>query len=620
MATPVFTDTIVYTVGGTSYPRFEEALAAAQTLALPVTISASGSLVISDAANTSNTGNTVPVSNTSPSPNTTSQLHSVVATVITSSNSVWTASAQVREDPTVSGVRVRFVDTANNVHPGLVAYFYADGCDIGATLASNAYDYVNNKLVVTYDGVQVPIASTNGKGTFDFWRGCRNQTVRYGIQAKWDATKIDKTLLPNYAPGQQLPFNDSKFKYGYNALGLATYPDMGATGDRADIGFFPQWVTAFLTNPSDTSFAIMRRADDNSGVWPIYWEDDAGNILDVTKYPNASMLSYTAITVTGNPIVAYGGSYDGASLNAANTAYHISGTSYIWDQAHQTAYNFVSAMVTGSARDKEHASFHANAPLIAFNPAYRQKTGVFEHYQERGTAWALRSLFLGSYLTVNTAYFASQMNVMLALANAHIGSNAFGFQDTYVHPGFYGPTSGLAFWNENYTRFVLDVIWNKLSAWKPYAVYLGTAMPLMMANPYYPLSTVYKLTVKDAAGNWLPGIPAMFCASLQEYGWALADAQAITAPSITAQDVYNQIVAHNKTANIAWGGTYSNGYCDFMQYDAAPGAYPILMRVAVFCAVNAGVTGIDAALTIINNVPTKPNCAGDYRFNIVPRV
>jgi len=76
MTTPVFTDTILYTVNNVSYPRFEEALAASQSLSLPVTITASGSLVISDA-----TSNTTPPANTTPDPPVANVSSNVVASV-----------------------------------------------------------------------------------------------------------------------------------------------------------------------------------------------------------------------------------------------------------------------------------------------------------------------------------------------------------------------------------------------------------------------------------------------------------------------------------------------------------------------------------------------------------
>lgn len=549
--------------------------------------------------------------------------HVVIATVTTSAGVAWTAEAHVGDDPTSPAVYCAFVDGNGNAHPGLTLWAYADGCDIGATRADNHYDYVNNKLNVTYDGASVPVTSTNGKGTFDFWRGCRQQTIRYGKQAAWSAGAIDRTLLPNYAPGAQGPFDDSRYQYGYNALGLATYPAMGSTGDRGDIGYLPVWATAFVTAPTPDTYAVMRRADDNSGVWPCYFSDPAtGGILDVTRWPNVTLLPSAQVAPSSNQIAQYLGAYDGATLTSAASTWTITGCPYTWDEAHETAYNFASAMVTGSARDRDHASFWANACLIAFNPDYRQVSGIAEHYQIRGTAWAIRSLFIAAYVSADTAYFADQLEAQRAFIQAR-PANSLGW---YYEPTL-SPAPGQlseAIFEDQYLKFVLDAVWNKLPAWKPVADQLCALEPNALLidgkpSPQYPLATQYWLVVENN-GAPVQTFNETLALTLPHAGWSAAEVSSIMNPANSVEDTYNQIVAHCKSVGSVWQGKFADGYSDMVQYPYAAGSYPDILRAAVICGVNAGVDGAQTCMSIMDNLPTKPNWSADYRFHIVPRV
>lgn len=529
-----------------------------------------------------------------------------IAVVITNLNggAIYTVAAMVGDDATQPSIYLPLKDSSGNAHPGLTAWFYADGVDVGCTRFDNAYDYLNCSITVSYDGLIV-----FSQSPVNFYRGCRQKTIRYGAQVPFGP--LDKSLLPNYAPGQQAAFNDSKKDYTYNGLGMATYKEMGTTGDRADIGYLPTWDTAFVTNSNSETFSVCRRAADNSGVWPCYWSDPvSGGLIDVIQYPNATTLPESSGTWKNNPIVLYGGSYDGPILTPPPNKERVTGCPYAWDEAHETGYNFLCAMTTGSARDYEHVSFWANNVLICFNPTYRQQYGIFQHYQVRGTAWALRSLFLGAYLSSNSGYFSNQLNVMLGLANA-IPKNQFGLIDTYYGetPAPNGPGTATALWEGHYVRFVLDVIAAKLPEWENYAAYLGTLIPQILAGNTYPLATVYSWTAKDSNHNFLPSILAMMAISLQGSGWTAAQADAATAIGVTLAQVYALMQERGFQGKLG----------DFLQYDAAAGGYPALVRAAAICAVNAGVTGAEAAWQVCETVPTQPDYSQDWRFNIIPR-
>ncbi len=518
--------------------------------------------------------------------------NTVVVTVIDSSNVTWKATATVGTDWTVAGQYLPLVNSSGSPHPGLRAKFYSDCVDVGAVPGANENDY-SGTLTVTYNGTNV-----FGPQAVQFYRFCFNKTLRYGPQATWNP--VDMTLFPNWAKGTFPLWNISSYDLSYNGMGVATYKAMGSTGSRGDIAYVPEWDVAFCVNPSDASFAIVRAAADNAGAWPIYALNDATGLpYDITAFPNTSFLPPAEEQYTGNPIAPYQG-----NLKTWKT----SGSPLGADEAHETGYCFVAAAATNSARDKDHAAVWANYVLTAYNPTYRQADGIWQHYQERGSGWALRSIFLGAYVSSMQSYFANQLNIMLQKVPP---LNSFGFLADYLRPGFNGPNSAIAFWEENYVRVVENVIAKKVPAWQAHNAYLAQAVVIALTGNTYPLSTIYVHTVKDSSGNFLPNWQTMLCDSLQstECGsWTLADAQAATAPGVTLQEVYNLMVAHGFTGKLG----------DLAQYDTAPDDYPALMRASVAAAVDAGVPGAAAAWALMLSLPTQPVWGNEWAFNIVP--
>ena len=519
--------------------------------------------------------------------------NTVTVTVVDAAGVVWTANATVGTDWTIASPWIPLQDPNGNAHPGIGAFIYSDCCDVGVFSGAADNDYAGT-LSVAYNGTAV-----FGPQAVQFYRGCLNQTLRYGPQAPWNP--VDPTLFPNWAKGTFPLWDMTKYDLSYNGMGVATYKGMGGTGSRGDIAYVPEWDVGFCVNPSDASFACVRTAADHAGAWPIYFGDPTTGLpYDITNYPNTTLLPPAAEIFPGNPIVPYQG-----NLKTWKT----SGSPLSPDEAHETGYCFVAAAATGTARDQFHAAVWANYALTALNPTYRQADGIWQHYQERGSGWALRSIFLAAYVSSMPGYFSNQLSVMLAKVPP---SNPFGFLADYCRSGFNGPNSGIAYWEENYDRIVVNVIAKKLPAWQPFNVYLAQAVVTALTGNTYPLSTLYVHTVKDSAGNFLPDWPTILLDSLQstECGsWPLADAQAATAPGATLQTIYNLMVAHGFTGQLG----------DLAQYDKAPDDYPALMRAAVASAVDAGVPGASAAWTLMQSLPTQPVWGNEWGFNVIPR-
>lgn len=516
-----------------------------------------------------------------------------VEVLVTEGGKDWSVQAHVDEDWTVDG-QYTAVYADDTAHVGIRARIYSDGVDVGACSGSNGTSYVGT-LTVKYDGAVV-----FGPEDVQFLCGRMNKTVRYGPQAPWHP--VDMSLFPNWAkPAAPLPLYDlTKFKFGFNDMGVSPSTKMGDGGAHGNIAYVPQWGMPFIMLANDpdadpaavaAAFAVVRAAADNSGIWGIYRINDATGLpYDITQYPDAS-LSYAKAS---NPI-------------AMRVPGITPAIDTVWDQAHQTGYNFVAAAATGTARDKWHAAVHANAVLTAFNPEYRRATGVFKHYQTRGSAWALRSLFLASYVSCMPEYFAAQLEVQRKLAPR---DDPNGMSCGY----FLGsrPVAMNSSWMLDYLRIVVNAMVPKLPAWADYRDYLARGTIASMNGPQYQATTTYRTVLKDTSGNWLPNFPAVLEASWQcaENGsWPLADTQALTAAT-SVDEVHAILVAHN-------AGAGQPG--DFRQYQTAPDAYPALRRAVCAMAADSGLPGGAEAWATADSVPTKPDFTSAWAFNIVPR-
>lgn len=543
--------------------------------------------------------------------------HAVVAAVTDAAGVAWSAQATVGNDSTMAAQYVELKNAAGAAHAGLTAWFYADGVDVAVTRADCAYDYINCTMVITYDGVVVPHApSSKAGGTLDFWRGCRNPTTRYGAQVVPTGANIDWTILPSYAKEPQTPFDDSKMDFTFNGLGNATSTAMGTTGEREEIGYMSVPNMAFICNQSAADWAVVRRADDFAGNWPVYFSDPVtGRIIDRTVYPNANVLSAMQQGgIKNNPIVPYGGTYNGSTLTPPSSAWHVTGCKFVPNGAHLTGYGLLSAMLTKTARDRDHASFWSNWVLLELGPTATYAGGVVMGAQRR-FAWCLRNLFMASYVSSDCAYFAAETARNLAIANA-LPQNAFGILNTYL--GYPGTGSAAAYkgvsqWMQSYLAITLDAVSYKLPEWKPFAQYIAKLALEWFNHPWPMLGTLYTLVCCDASGAVIPDFKQIVFNSLVSNGWLDADATALLATT-AVQDAYNLVLAHG-----GWDGKCVNGVSDFIQYDSAPDGYPADLIAAVVAAVDCGAPNSAAALAYINALPTPPSYTACQKDHLVPR-
>lgn len=525
-----------------------------------------------------------------PPPPSTSGTHAV-SVIAVIGGIAYSSSATVGEDPQIAGQYLVLADAAGNKHPGLRAIVYADCCDVGAVNGRSGNDYAGT-LRVEYDGIAVFATQA-----VQFYRGCLNQTIRYGShQPAWK--NADASLFPNYAQSPApLPLQDlAKFDWSYNGMGCASYVGMGTTGARKDIGFVPGWDVPFLVQPSDASYAVVRKASDQSGAWPIYFlDDDTGHPFDITKYPNTSFVPYIQSVFNGNPIVQYG----------TTPVWNISGSPCRWDEAHETGYNFVAAAATMSARDRFHASVWANAVLTALNPVYRQTNGVWAGYQERGTAWALRSLFLASYVSDMTSYFVARLDEQRVQGERQL-TNPMGFMATYVTRTFPDGSKGTAPWEENYVRTVIGVTANKVPVWGTVAGRLRAWLTGILNSRYQQFATIYTMAIHDSTGNAYTTWDQVIKSSLTGT-WSDANVAELLNPATTSERISELIVANKSTSWAGKLGDFDTGYptsCeDYNSY---------------VMAATATMVGNGPEWQFCITRPTQPTWTTGWFWNIVP--
>lgn len=507
-------------------------------------------------------------------------------------------------------------------HPALRVRFYADGCEATNALAGNAFDWLGFIIEVTYDGQTVPLPNpTNEDGTVDFWRGCASPMLRYGKQVGWSADRIDRSILCNYTsePGT---FDDAKKDYTFNGLGCASMNGMGSTGERDDIGDLDRAGAAFATNPCDETWGVIRREGDWDGNWDVFWCTDDGKILNVEDYPDANVLPKAQrSSAWNNPIVLYRGSYDGDTLTPPqNGDWGVSACPHAPNGAHLTSYGMVAAMVTRTARDRDHASFWGNWPLLEIAPNYRQSGGVVTGALRR-FAWCLRSLFMAGYVSSDCEYFQRRTARQLEIVNAKLVPNDFGLlaiNHEYVGKGSATGYKGLAPWMHNYLAMVLDQVCNKLPEWKPFAQYIGKWYVTWQNTPQVALQTIYNFICIDADGKLINDFNRCIWLSLVNNGYTDDEATALCAAT-TVEQVYNLLVAHYQRVGSNWGGKFVGGVSDLRGPIAASDSYPAGAIAGSIAAYNVGTPGADKVLAYMQALPTKPNYHGNQKYHLAPK-
>jgi hypothetical protein len=271
-------------------------------------------------------------------------------------------------------------------------------------------------------------------------------------------------------------------------------------------------------------------------------------------------------------------------------------------------------MITGTARDRDHAAFWANWPLLEINPAYTATGGVVLGAQRR-FAWCLYSMFLASYVSSRPDYFTAQVARQLEIANAY-PKNAFGIWDTSCPHKGRGAAKGYRGFGchqYGYMAMVLDAVAHKLPAWQPLAQYIGKFAVTWFSHPYYALFVPYTFVCHDPDGNLMTDWDEMVRLTLVTRRFTDDQVSAILAAT-TVDGVYTVIKARIPS----WKGKFVNGISDI---DAGTSASSSTAKgiAQVIGAYNCGTPGIGNAFSTNEALPTKPNYSANQKYHLVSR-
>jgi hypothetical protein len=498
--------------------------------------------------------------------------HTVRATSVIN-NVLWTAQAAVGDDPTVMGAWVKLTDPDGNVHPVLRMMAFADACNIGAMNGRSAVGCTGSLRVEYDDAVVFDQASVN------FYLGTANQSIRYGKQAPWHA--VDASIFPNFAKGTPKLYDLTKYDFSYNGLGVASMPGMSSGGQRGDIAPIPGWAVPFCVNPSDETFAPVRKSCDWAGAWAIYRiDDDTGLPFDVDTYPDANFLGASQQSPGwSNPI---------ASASSGSPAK--------WSGSHQTGYAYTAASATGTAHDRWHATVHANAMLMDTNPSYIRKDHGW-HDTSRHNAWRLRSLWFGSQVSLRPDYFAAKVDDMLTYAPTAL---PLGFVATLN-----GDPSSVKMWQDNYVHIVVGMMRAKLPKAQAYADHIKQSLSAGLLCPQHAKASDYSFKITAADGTPYTTWPDLLRGTMTQYGWDAADVDAMmNAP--TLQQVWDLNAKYERQQGQPG---------DFTGWLDDPGSYAGLVRAATASLFDSD----SPEWAVCESVPTKPPFDKGWRTNIVPR-
>ena len=538
--------------------------------------------------------NDVPPVDPPPPPIVEAGTHSVRATSVID-GVAWVAQAVVGEDPQAAGQCKSVLDASGVAHPALLAFFYADCCEIGAVDGRDGFDYAGS-LTVEYDGAVVYDAAA-----VQFYNNTMNQTVRYGAhQPAWHP--VDPSLFPNYASSDApIPLtNLAKFDWSYNGAGYKTVAgSMSAPGMRPEIAYVPATDVPFIAQPSDATYAAVRKVADNTGYCPIYAIDrDTGHPFDIATYPNATQMTQMQATFEGNPIAPYQNKKQWGTSGSPND----------YNGAHAPGFNIVAAAATGSARDRFHVAAWANAQLLEQAPNYRASSGLWAHNQTRKTAWALRSIFAAKYLSDMPEYFAARLEAEGRIQGERQVTNPMGFSGTYLTRNMLDGSVGEAPWESDYERLVIGVIAKKEAPWQTLADRLKVHLTAFFGTKWWQFSTHYVLAVTDAAGNPYTTVQDIIRHALPST-WSAEDISAVLADDVTAARINALIVKNHATNWAGKSGDFDSNYPYSMQ------DYPAMKMAAI-----ATMCGDGPEWKLSQSVPTKPQWRLGWQWNIVPRV
>jgi hypothetical protein len=480
-------------------------------------------------------------------------------------------------------------------------------------------------------------------------------------------TRWHKVLWWNYAEPQVYLQQDTQYIQGSKAVSryMALTPDekflaslrqtcapldhcdqtqkMHMTGAQAAIGPLPRWTSVYIVHPDVRAYNWMLANTDALGAYDIHYRDAAtGWPVSIQDHPNITTAAWTYAygvakqSMTGSAenqakITAYRRDLlpnceNNQVVTGCSTAWYGTGSSTLWDNAHQPAESYVPYMVTGSYYYMSELAFGASQNELWSNPVYRgYSKGLIDgsHSQVRGKAWTLRNMANAAWLLPDDyplkAEFHADVENSLADWNQKYthnpGANTLGLLDSGHSYGANGGTNNaMAPWMHNFFTWSAGHVAElgfagatELRDWL--ARFEIGLMTDWQANPtqgYCWLeASAYTLVVTEPTGKtYLPSYSAMYAATFPSLvGLACNSPTMVTAMGVLEKQ--------------RWQVGQMHGYAH-----SATG-YPANLQVGLAAAADSTAPNAHEAWNLFDSRSVKPNGTTAYNnypnFAVVPR-
>ncbi len=188
-------------------------------------------------------------------------------------------------------------------------------------------------------------------------------------------------LVPAYSPATpRVAYHGKR----YEPMGLAdTTAYMATTGERNDLGLFPEWTANFLASGDEADAEAMMANAEATATFPWHWRDETRRIFNIDRHPDWSIDNRFA---PPDKVASWPAKRD----QAAPTV----------DDAHQPQLTYVPYLVTGDLYYLEELQFQANWHM--WSGGSGQGLGLLSDSQVRGFAWTLRQLAMAAAVTPGT--------------------------------------------------------------------------------------------------------------------------------------------------------------------------------------------------------------------------
>jgi len=411
--------------------------------------------------------------------------------------------------------------------------------------------------------------------------------------------------------------------------------DMSNVGAQPAIGPLPRWTSVYIVDPDVRAYNWMLANTDALGTYSIHYRDAAtGWPVSIRKHPYVTLAGWGNANRLASKDSADGTRYKadllpGCAVNAVvkkcAKAWYVAGNPYKWNNAHQPAESYVPYMVTGDYYYMSELSFGASMNQLWAGAAYRGFSKFLigrSHGSMRADAWTLRNMAEAAYLLPDgyplKAEFTAAVTDSLNDWNTRYTNNPNAnplrvIDNSVVYSLNGGKHNGIAPWQHNFLTWAAGHAAELgFAGAEPFRNWLAKfeigLMTDWQSNPAqgycWLAASIYKIQVKDAAGNWLPSYKAVYAATFP------------TLVSLTCNSPA-MVEAFGLIKKQPWQAGEMSGY------PKSATGFPANFQIGVAAAADSGLPNAAAAWSIFESrsvKPTAPHAYNDFpNFAVLPR-